>query len=239
MIIRPEFKTVGCFDRFVQVFIAVSVVSVVSLVSFRCFGGFGGFVSVFRWFRRFRSGGFVSVFQVLVHALKLMVVKIPLESLFIFPSSKVTSNSSFLFSNLRFSCFNTNALYCSSRTWSWIILRVFLFRSLGFLFEGTIAFSTATSVTSSSSSASTGALKCVLSTSFAVASSAFCSYGRKTKTSTPILTEVESYLTQVNKHHDLASSVLLNVHPESVLLHYLSKRIARAAIFVFPLSMIK
>ena len=74
MIIRPEFKTVGCFDRFVQVFIAVSVVSV---VSFRCFGGFGGsggsggFVSVFRWFRRFRwfrSGGFVSVFRVLVHA---------------------------------------------------------------------------------------------------------------------------------------------------------------------------
>ena len=54
MIIRPEFKTVGCFDRFVQVFIAVSVVSVVSLVSFRCFGGSGGFVSVFRWFRRFR-----------------------------------------------------------------------------------------------------------------------------------------------------------------------------------------
>ena len=55
---RPEFKTVGCFDRFVQVFIAVSVVSVVSLVSlvsvvpvvsFRCFvgfGGFGGFVPV-------------------------------------------------------------------------------------------------------------------------------------------------------------------------------------------------
>ena len=38
MTIRPEFKTVGCFDRFVQVFIAVSVVS---LVSFRCFGGFG------------------------------------------------------------------------------------------------------------------------------------------------------------------------------------------------------
>ena len=102
-----------------------------------------------------------------------MVVKIPLESPFIFPSSKVTSNSSFLFSNLRFSCFNTNALYCSSRTWSWVILRVFLFRSLGFLFEGTIAFSTATSVTSSSSSASTGALKWVLSTSFAVASSAF------------------------------------------------------------------
>ena len=71
MIIRPEFKTVGCFDRFVQVFIAVSVVSVVSLVSFRCFGGFGGsggFVSVFRWFRWFRSGGFVSVFRVLVHA---------------------------------------------------------------------------------------------------------------------------------------------------------------------------
>ena len=65
MIIRPEFKTVGCFDRFVQVFIAVSVVSVVSLVSFRCFGGF---VSVFRWFRWFRSGGFVSVFRVLVHA---------------------------------------------------------------------------------------------------------------------------------------------------------------------------
>ena len=45
MTIHPEFKTVGCFDRFVQVFIAVSVVSV---VSFRCFGGFGGFVSVFR-----------------------------------------------------------------------------------------------------------------------------------------------------------------------------------------------
>ena len=76
MIIRPEFKTVGCFDRFVQVFIAVSVVSVVSLVSFRCFNGFGGFggsVAVFRWFRRFRwfcSGGFVSVFRVLVHALE-------------------------------------------------------------------------------------------------------------------------------------------------------------------------
>ena len=71
MIIRPEFKTVGCFDRLVQVFIAVSVVSVVSLVSFRCFGGFGGsggFVSVFRWFRWFRSGGFVSVFRVLVRA---------------------------------------------------------------------------------------------------------------------------------------------------------------------------
>ena len=71
MTIRPEFKTVGCFDHFVQVFIAVSVVSV---VSFRCFGGFGGsggFLSVFRWFRRFRwfrSGGFVSVFRVLVHA---------------------------------------------------------------------------------------------------------------------------------------------------------------------------
>ena len=64
--IRPEFKTVGCFDRFVQVFIAVSVVSAVSL---RCFGGSGGFVSVFRWFRRFRSGGFVSVFRVLAHAL--------------------------------------------------------------------------------------------------------------------------------------------------------------------------
>ena len=66
MAIRPEFKTVGCFDRFVQVLIAVSVVS---LVSFRCFGGF---VSVFRWFRRFRwfrSGGFVSLFRVLVHAL--------------------------------------------------------------------------------------------------------------------------------------------------------------------------
>ena len=49
MTIRPEFKTVGCFDRFVQVFIAVSVVSVVSLVpvvSFRCFVGFGGFVPV-------------------------------------------------------------------------------------------------------------------------------------------------------------------------------------------------
>ena len=56
MIIRPEFKTVGCIDRFVQVFMAVSVVSVVSLVSFRCFGGFVG------------SGGFVSVFRVLVHA---------------------------------------------------------------------------------------------------------------------------------------------------------------------------
>ena len=74
MTICPEFKTVGCFDRFVQVLIAVLVVS---LVSFRCFGGFGrfggsgGFVSVFRWFRRFRwfcSGGFVSVFRVLVHA---------------------------------------------------------------------------------------------------------------------------------------------------------------------------
>ena len=39
----------GRFDRFVQVFIAVSVVSVVSVVSFRCFvgfGGFGGFVPV-------------------------------------------------------------------------------------------------------------------------------------------------------------------------------------------------
>ena len=58
MAIRPEFKTVGCFDRF-QVFIAVSVVSLVSfrcfggsvvpVVSFRCFvgfGGFGGFVPV-------------------------------------------------------------------------------------------------------------------------------------------------------------------------------------------------
>ena len=69
------------------------MVSVVSLLSFRCFGGFvpvfrwfrfgvsvvsfrcfGGFVPVFRWFRRFRSfrwfrsGGFVSVFWVLVHA---------------------------------------------------------------------------------------------------------------------------------------------------------------------------
>ena len=55
MTIRPEFKTVGCFDRFVQVFIAVSVVSV---VSFRCFCGSGGF------------GGFVSVFRVLVHASK-------------------------------------------------------------------------------------------------------------------------------------------------------------------------
>ena len=66
MTIRPEFKTVGCFDRFVQVFIAVSVVSV---VSFRCFGGFGGSVSVFRWFRWYRSGGFVSVFRVLVHAI--------------------------------------------------------------------------------------------------------------------------------------------------------------------------
>ena len=43
MTIRPEFKTVGCFDRFVQVLIAVSVVSV---VSFRCFVGFGGFVPV-------------------------------------------------------------------------------------------------------------------------------------------------------------------------------------------------
>ena len=72
MTIRPEFKTVGCFDRFVQVFIAVSVVSVVSLASFRCFGGFAGFNSVFpvvsfRWFRWFRSRGFVSVFRVLVH----------------------------------------------------------------------------------------------------------------------------------------------------------------------------
>ena len=47
MTIHPEFKTVGCFDCFVQVFIAVSVVS---LVSFRCFGGF---VSVFHWFRWF------------------------------------------------------------------------------------------------------------------------------------------------------------------------------------------
>ena len=56
MTIRPEFKTVGCFDRFVQVLIAVSVVSLVSAVSFRCFVGFGGF------------GGFVSVFRVLVHA---------------------------------------------------------------------------------------------------------------------------------------------------------------------------
>ena len=59
MTIRPEFKTVGCFDRFVQVFIAVSVVSVVSLVSFRCFGGFGlSLVSVvsFRWFRFGVSG---------------------------------------------------------------------------------------------------------------------------------------------------------------------------------------
>ena len=51
MTIRPEFKTVGCFDRFVQVLIAVSV------VSFRCFVGFGGF------------GGFVSAFRVLVHAI--------------------------------------------------------------------------------------------------------------------------------------------------------------------------
>ena len=53
MTIHPEFKTVGCFDHFVQVFIAVSVVS---LVSFRCFGGCGGFVSVFRWCRWFRFG---------------------------------------------------------------------------------------------------------------------------------------------------------------------------------------
>ena len=69
MIIRPEFKTVGCFDRFVQVFIAVSVVSVVSLVSFRCFGGFGS------------SGGFVSVFRVLVHALQKSNFKLLLGNL--------------------------------------------------------------------------------------------------------------------------------------------------------------
>ena len=72
MTIRPEFKTVGCFDRFVQVFIAVSVVSVVSvvsLVSFPCFGGFVSMFRWFRWFRRFRFGGFVSVFRVLVHAM--------------------------------------------------------------------------------------------------------------------------------------------------------------------------
>ena len=66
MTIRPEFNNGGCLDRFVQVFIAVSVfrwfrwirfsVSVVSVVSFRFFGGFGG------------SGGFVSVSRVLVHA---------------------------------------------------------------------------------------------------------------------------------------------------------------------------
>ena len=61
MTIRPEFKTVGCFDRFVQVFI---VVSVVSLASFRCFGGFAGFNSVFPVvsFRCFVGfGGFVPV----------------------------------------------------------------------------------------------------------------------------------------------------------------------------------
>ena len=54
------------------------------VVLFRCFGGSGGFVLVFLWFRWFlcflfvfrwflrfpwfRSGGFVSVFRVLVHA---------------------------------------------------------------------------------------------------------------------------------------------------------------------------
>ena len=53
MIIRPEFRTVGCFDRFVQVFIAVSVVSVVSLVSFRWFRFGVSLVSAvsFWWFR--------------------------------------------------------------------------------------------------------------------------------------------------------------------------------------------
>ena len=47
------------------VFIAVLVVPVVSL---RCFGGFAGFVSVVSAVPVFRSGGFVSVFRVLVHA---------------------------------------------------------------------------------------------------------------------------------------------------------------------------
>ena len=58
MIIRPEFKTVGCFDRFVQVFIAVSVVSVVSFRWFRWFRFGVSLVSVvsFRWFRFGVSG---------------------------------------------------------------------------------------------------------------------------------------------------------------------------------------
>ena len=52
-----------------MVIITVSIaVSVVALVSFRCFDGSVGFVPVFRWFRWFRSDGFVSVFWVLVHA---------------------------------------------------------------------------------------------------------------------------------------------------------------------------
>ena len=37
----------------------------------RCFDCFTGFVSVLRRFRLFRSGGFVSVIRVLVHAVNL------------------------------------------------------------------------------------------------------------------------------------------------------------------------
>ena len=43
-----------------------AAVSIVLLVSFWCFDGSGGFVPVFRRFGR--SGCFVSVFRVLVHA---------------------------------------------------------------------------------------------------------------------------------------------------------------------------
>ena len=45
-----------------------AAVSIVLLVSFRCFDCAGGFVPMFRHFGR--SGCFVSVFRVLVHAHK-------------------------------------------------------------------------------------------------------------------------------------------------------------------------
>ena len=55
-----------------------------------------------------------------ITGLKLIVVKA--YSPFTLFSSNATSNSSFLFSNFKFSCFKSNALYCSARTFSWVTL---------------------------------------------------------------------------------------------------------------------
>ena len=60
--------------------------------------------------------------------LKLIVVKA--YSPFTLFSSNATSNSSFLFSNFKFSCFKSNALYCSARTWSWVTLVAHLLQIL-------------------------------------------------------------------------------------------------------------